>query len=493
MSKLTRTFVFFALLALVTAWDSPQERLNKKWGRCPSEIEIHAQPRFWPTSDEYNEGFEQSLEWIHEKLIECPNLTSLDLAIGISGCVTYGGPHNLPLDPFNDTKYVASLESLELQDYELGGRNLDWVGEPSSSVKRCLEVDDVSECKEYWEDGEDGVYGVYWRHELSAGQTWALYNTGCSLPGSRCHLTNLELWTQAMDFSNLRHLALAGCTGDVELLTTHLVPKLSSLRSLSFSGSKYADMFLALGKNTLHRIALVNNDPYQESESVHFDKFKAYMAHHADSLKSLEWRMHETHGTLGLSQIPLSDLRNLHTLAPNLEELTMDLDRNGTWPMEVLDAIVEGAPASLKNLTLYLELTSDCRHRQDSIIWDSSDDAQEGCMGIDQYRQPILTAETATPLFNHLIRKAHEAGKPALTMAKFRSGYWGRRVDGGGYILDYPWLVDQQINSCNGDVTCTMLRDDGSRYELGGGICSSPRIPNMDRWRKHICGLDNYK
>ncbi|KAK7931770.1 hypothetical protein PG985_002482 [Apiospora marii] len=464
MTKLTSTFVFFALVALATAYTP--DRWWTKPGLCSSEIKTHAQPRTWPTSHGWHD---RTLEWIHEKLITCPSLTSLDLSIGITGCEVYSGPQNLPLDPFNNTKYVAALESLELQDYELDGRILDWATEPPVWYKEPLDADSISE---YEEDGID------WRHFQNIAQSWSSYTTGCSLPESQCHLTNLELWTKAMDFSKLRHLALAGCTGDVELLTTHLAPKLSSLRSLSFSGSKYVDMFLALGKNTLHRIALVNNDPYQESEFVHFDKFKAYMAHHADSLKSLEWRMHETHGTLGLSQIPMSDLRNLHTLAPNLEELTMDLNRNGTWPMEVLDAIVEGAPASLKNLTLYLELTSDCRHQQDVFLWGSSDDAQGECLGIDRYRQPILNAETATPLFNHLIHKAHEAGKPALTTAKFRSGYWGRIVQGGGLILGYPWLEEQQKKNFNGDVTCTMLRDDGSRYELGGGICSSPRDPS---------------
>lgn len=226
-----------------------------------------------------------------------------------------------------------------------------------------------------------------------------------------------------------------------------------------------------IGKNTLDRIALVNIDHYQKSELVHFEKFKAYMAHHADSLTCLEFRTHETLGLSPRPQIPVSDLRNMHTLAPNLEKLAMDLDRNGTWPMEVLDAIVEGAPASLKNLTLYLELTSDCKHQQGEIFSYPLSGEDQACSGIDWYRQPILNAETATPLFHRLISKAHEAGKPPLTTVKFRSGYWGRIVEGSGLRLAWPWLKDRQMYNYNGDITCTI--------ELGGGIRSSPRDPSQ--------------
>ncbi|KAK8130837.1 hypothetical protein PG984_007275 [Apiospora sp. TS-2023a] len=479
MAKLSRTFLFFSFLALVTAY-FPEWLGDLEL--CPSEIRTHAQPRAWPISDYENTGFDQSLEWIHEKLITCPNLTSLDLSVGITGCGVYSGPHTLPLDPFNSTKYAAALESLELNEYELGGRDHhDWVRQPSWYQLRSL-LTRSPELLELWyeEDPRLGNLSQYWRqwaYWWDSVRPWAWSAIRCSLPGSLCHLTNLELWTKAMDFSKLRHLALAGCTGDVKLLTTHLVPKLSSLTSLSLSGTKYADMFLTLGKNTLDRISLINSDQNQESELVHFDKFKAYMAHHMDSLTSLEFRTHETLGLSPRPQIPMSDLRNLHALAPNLEELTMDLHRNGTWPMEVLDAIVEGAPASLKNLTLYLELTSDCRHQQGEVFGYQLNNAPQ-CLGINRYRQPILNAESATLLFNHLVSKAHEAGKPALMTARFRTGYWGRIVEGAGLRLAYPWIQDQQINHRNGDVTCTMLRDDGSRYELGGGICSSPRDPS---------------
>ncbi|KAK7992071.1 hypothetical protein PG988_000865 [Apiospora saccharicola] len=331
-------------------------------------------------------GFDQSLEWIHKKLITCDNFTSLDLSIGIVGCEVYSGPHNLPLDPFNSTKYAAALESLELNEYQLGGRD------------------------------HHGWYWREWANWWDSIRPWAWSTIRCSLPGSSCHLTNLELWTKAMDFSKLMHLALAGCTDHVKLLTTHLAPKLSSLTSLSPSGTKYPDMFLAVGKNTLDRMALINSDQNQESELVHFDKFKAYMAHHMDSLTSLEFRTHEALGLSPRPQIPISDLRNLNTLAPSLEELTMDLHRNGTWPMEVLDVIVEGASTSLKSLTFYLELTSDCRHQQGEVSGYQLNNAPQ-CFGINRYRQPILNAESAMLLFNHLISKAHEAGKPTMTTA----------------------------------------------------------------------------
>ncbi|KAK8098527.1 uncharacterized protein PG998_014013 [Apiospora kogelbergensis] len=232
----------------------------------------------------------------------------------------------------------------------------------------------------------------------------------------------------------------------------------------------------SLGQNTLERISFVTHDLLYDipDKVTSFAETRPWILHHSESLRSLEWRVRETLGISPRPMIPLADLRDMHTLAPNLQELSIDLDPNGTWPWEMLDAIVEGAPASLKNLTMYLQLASDCKHHQGEFGHSSVTNGEvppRCCTWIDEYRQPALTVRSATAMFEHLMMKTGEVGKPGLTAVTFRSGYWGPRSE--GMLGGSGWLESQR----NGNIMCTpMLQGGDDRDELRSGPCSGSYI-----------------
>ncbi|KAK8120191.1 hypothetical protein PG999_004311 [Apiospora kogelbergensis] len=476
MAQLARALLFLSVLVFITALEIP----------CHSELKLISKPQqisaidilfpgrsFGGRSDTY-------LDLVHERLGTCPEIRNLDLSIDDRTCSPYDGAYILPLSPFKSTKYAAALESLKLRGYDFADREANWVRPPSWRIWRNLyerihnfsldwyhgeiDIEDVWDFKIIWEMGWKGSLG------------WAWYAARCSLPGAQCHLTSLELWTRAMDFSKLQHLTLAHCHGGTDLLVEHLIPKLTSLRGLALLDNMFTGLFLALGQNTLERISFVTHDLLYDipDKVTSFAETRPWILHHSESLRSLEWRVRETLGISPRPMIPLADLRDMHTLAPNLQELSIDLDPNGTWPWEMLDAIVEGAPASLKNLTMYLQLASDCKHHQGEFGHSSVTNGEvppRCCTGIDEYRQPALTVRSATAMFEHLMMKTGEVGKPGLTAVTFRSGYWGPRSE--GMLGGSGWLESQR----NGNIMCTpMLQGGDDRDELRSGPCSGSYI-----------------
>ncbi|KAK8879978.1 hypothetical protein PGQ11_001272 [Apiospora arundinis] len=499
MAKFARTLIFFAGLALATAQTTP--RWLRESGQCRPELITEAEPRvfaFLIPAMGYGEG--TNLELVHDKLRSCPNIRTLHLTIDSWSCDRGGPVYSLPLDPLGGTKYAAVLESLELRNYNFADRELDYVRRPTWKAWRSM-YRQIPWLVELWYDGDlnHDDYSVvflktYWMELLNSNLLWAWAAVRCSLPGAQCRLSNLELWTKAMDFSKLQHLALYHCTlrsceSEAGLLVEYLVPKLSTLTSLRLTANRSTELFLALGKDRLKQIAISTNDgyynSYKDEQLISFDDARPWIEHHAGSLTSLEWRTHKQEDLSNRPMIPLADLRTMRTLAPNLQELSTDVDHNDdVCPWDTLDAIAEGAPTSLNNLTLHLDLSHDCTPHGTV----SDDDVPPPCWCTSigrQYREPPLTVKSAEAMCNHLVKKADDAGTlPGLTTVVFKSGWWENVSDynlyGGG-----SWLQSKIAQSRNGNVTCTVLRgvsdDDGScrRHKLGSGQCALPSLLSL--------------
>ena len=152
----------------------------------------------------------------------------------------------------------------------------------------------------------------------------------------------------------------------------------------------------------------------------------------------LEVREWESEDTLKprpvLSQ---AQLMKITSRCPELRELSIDIDRNGTWPIESLSAL--STLENLHHLEINLELGID-QHIHESSHYLSHEQRK---IADADYRQPIFHATSGTKLFEGLRqeKKGKELEKMTVTI-----GDWGRtfggglRITGWGEGLEESWV-----------------------------------------------------
>ncbi|UQC87446.1 uncharacterized protein CLUP02_12951 [Colletotrichum lupini] len=244
----------------------------------------------------------ESLAEVHDALIHCPNITSLNLRIGEIGCVGEPDRWSLPLDPAGTSRYLPVLDTLSLEN----------------------------------------------------------------------------------------------------------------LRTLRLERNTTVDFGLSLPPHSLHSLSWL--DAGQDQSII------PILERHGRSLTHLEWRTPESLESKRPA-LPSKVMRDLRNLAPNLQSLTIDLNRNGTWPWEDLRALSLGLPAGLTNLTLYLEIASECRRQQGPYDPVRCEDA---CGPVEQLASPLLTATSALQVARFI---RHYAKSP-LASINFFAGDWTRPWDG---------------------------------------------------------------
>ena len=217
--------------------------------------------------------------------------------------------------------------------------------------------------------------------------------------------TNLQKWQRALDFSRLEQLHLAQ---NDDLFFTTMASNLSSLRSFSLS-LRNSDASIPSS-----RLSFLRDLPPLQSLSIHvLAPYRAYssnttappkrtpfpldliLAHHGPTLRSLSLSQSESSiPDLHAPMLSLSSIAALKSSAPNLQSLTLDLDRDGEWPWDVLRSI-----ATLSNLTelsLNLEIGADL-HAGD-MHGGSYGFNRKGLDGKGPWREPRINGTMAEEL-----------------------------------------------------------------------------------------------
>ncbi|KAF6819243.1 hypothetical protein CPLU01_13092 [Colletotrichum plurivorum] len=350
---------------------------------------------------------------VHDVLSNCSTIRSLKLRL--SGRSYLSDRFSLPFDLSGVSTYPSKLEVLHLEGYHFDDSEWQKVQLPKSPLPYGwwpnAMIDGLDNCLRWYRFGGASKY-FQWR----------------GLPEKQQNKTNLDLWIDAMDFSQIRDLGLQRIQG-VDLVIGRLIPHLTSVKSLTIRGHTAPDFIAALPQHSLEHLSWITDCHCDVSKST-----LDIVGHHAKSLISLERREPE-HSCPQRHVMTAEELGTLGDTVPNLQRLAVDLNRDGSWPMEELGAIAEHFP-KLTVLELYLELNSD-RQRQIELsemlrlpAWapflpDCSDYHHSYKTAL-----PLLTKASATELFRMLHQK--KVGEELMEV-KFFVGDWERLFDGGLY------------------------------------------------------------
>ncbi|KAK3291434.1 uncharacterized protein B0H64DRAFT_409026 [Chaetomium fimeti] len=283
----------------------------------------------------------------------------------------------------------------------------------------------------------------------------------------------MDLWLDAMDFSQVHTLEFNDTRGHQLTLTEHvakkLPPKLSSLKSLTLHNTIAELFILALPVNSLRHLSWQHPKAgcgNREDEDANSSLLERVLQHHGSSLQSFEYRTPE----MDNEAPPVMSVEEVHalvTLAPQLRSLTLDLGRvdNGTnggphWPWGTLKLLAEGLP-ELTDLTIYFELASACHRQERGAHW-MMDFIRCGdeCTGPDRYAQPLLNKTSAADMAQFL--RQQKAGQPFETLT-FRAGEWEPPYEG-------PDRIDRWLDGRRVWVTCRLEDSIAQESDL---VCES--------------------
>ncbi|KAH0436333.1 hypothetical protein CcaCcLH18_04353 [Colletotrichum camelliae] len=352
------------------------------------------------------------MQQVHDFLSNSTTLKSIKLRVTLLGCSNHPDRYNFPFDFPAGSRYSFKLESLQLDGYDFGYREWKIVQPPSKLFPYYPHS---------WAPG--GISDYFWWYMSDSATRYYKWR---DLPDNQKHKTNLDLWIDAMDFSHIRALALRDIRGQC-VVAIRLPPLLKSLRSLTMRGGHYFRAFvLGLPRDSLEHLSWTSGCGCKQNRLV-----LEAVGHHAHSLTRLELREPEN-SYHRREVLTAEELASLGDLAPQLQDLTIDLNRDGTWPIEELESVAAHYPR-LKRLTIYLELASEERRRRESSAWPGSRWSSDEV--VDNMARPLLTETTGMELFE-LLRK-QKVGEELVELKLF-AGDWERSHDGPLYTP--PWL-----------------------------------------------------
>ncbi|RYO88569.1 hypothetical protein DL766_001250 [Monosporascus sp. MC13-8B] len=228
-------------------------------------------------------------------------------------------------------------------------------------------------------------------------------------PADRRHLSNLELWLEAMDWSALEGLELRDGVEDyfVDLAPPHLV------------GLKH----LAVEESWKQ-----NKKQIYNPSAPYFSARLEVLERHCDSLKRIELysRMPSTVNALSKELLDM-----LAERCQRLEHVSVVLDRNGSWPWEHLAALSRNP--DLISADIWFELSSDC-------VRGATKSKPLPCDMGNIYREPPLIAFHAKEMFNFVQEQRKKETLAPLRSMVFYDGDW--RLPWPGPIYDPTWFED---------------------------------------------------
>ncbi|KAI4094907.1 MAG: hypothetical protein LQ344_001952 [Seirophora lacunosa] len=347
---------------------------------------------------------------LYDTLISSSDIHSLSLKISEYGCTV---SENLFAFPFQPGDRFPPLKILRLKGYDFDDTN---------SALRALSERSVSGIRGLRNHLADEYDGWEWFRPERLQLNWE------SIKGS-----NLRMWRDAMDWSQLEELELRDL--DLSTFFKEMSDQVHNLKHLSlqprWSRSEGPEVSLVnstetfvQGQEHLERLSLQGYTSY-------FDALRRMLERHGPSLRALQLREWESTDIINPRAVLSSaQLLEVKRLCPQLERLSIDLNRNGTWPTEIFNALsmFEG----VQHLEMNLELGSDRHVSEDNMGWESR--AQRN-ISAEEFRQPSVNAEAATWLLRTL--KQHKKGAPLQNLT-ITIGDWGKDTGGAGYYF-LPW------------------------------------------------------
>lgn len=371
-------------------------------------------------------GDNNQLSEVYKELLACPETRALHLKIIQGGCIMRDDPENLP---FSEGDRLPPLEELHLNGYDFD--NFRYI------VPR------------RWDDGDS-----LWNRALRyvADYTGLDSKWPASIRQVRFTGENIDSWKQAMDWNHIKDLELVNTN---HASVQRMKGELSALKSLKL-GPSFWDAEENLNV-TNYTTAFLLESPPLTNLSLHgytdLLDWNAILERHGPTLNSFELRQWESEEPLyPRPTLSLPQLRHVSEACPQLKELSIDINRNGTWPHEILDSLATFE--SVTTLQLWFELGMD-QHQ----LYDKWEDGQSDHVG--GFRQPLVSSSSALGLFNRLrgLKKGME-----LQRVRFNVGDVGRDY---GHMLRIPsWGEDlAEWYDCN------VLDSDGQRKIEGAAWC----------------------
>ena len=426
---------------------------------CPTAIR-QTIPAYYSWS--YGELVERpafsSMADIHAALLRCPDIATLQVRATFVGCDGSPDRFNFPFDPRGSNRYPSAPQVLSLEGYD---------------------ADEIqySPCEDR--------FAPSWRERLTLWtqprRAWQCLDY-VPLPEAQRNKTNLDLWLDAMDFSQIHTLQLNHTSGRytlTEQVVQKLPSRLTSLKSLTVCDTVGEQFILALPKSSLRHLSWQNpgDDDKNTALPDSLPPLEPVLRHQGSLLLSLDYHTDE-YDSLARPTLSVEELGQLVTLAPALQSLALDLNRqpDGTesggqhWPWESLRVLAQGL-AELTDLTIYFDLASEC-HREESRTnpWGMYKPGEaRNCT--EHHAQPRLNQTSAAEMARFLWQ--HRASQ-RLRRVSFRAGDWTRPWDGpltGGdrwlegrresvdCRMDHPTTAGEGGEAPSGDIVCDAHRD----------------------------------
>lgn len=347
-----------------------------------------------------------TMENLHYALLNCPNITALDLHVTMEGCSEWPSRYTFPFNPLGGDTY-PNLTTLRLRGYAFRPRR--WPNREDWYLPRWGRG---------WQVAKDGK-------KFLSNRNWLMWLRWRMSPARQRNKSNLQLWMDAMDWSGIEELALDDVTDEI---VEKLSDRLTALTSLEVANISLIEK---LPKNLLKNLTWV-------AESSETD-LPMILARHGESLESLEFRCDE--GSCSTFDRDFK-IPPAPKALQNLRHLSINVPRNETaLPLDFV-ANVASIP-SLRTADLWLKLQSACREQyMDTYTREHWRRIDEGiCQGEEQYRKPYITDTTALQMFEHMIDKNKSVGG-RLSNVTFWVGDWAPRRDGPAY--EPGWFDGQQ-------------------------------------------------
>ena len=384
---------------------------------CPTAIRQTIPAYTWTDGERVERPAFSSMAGIHAALLRCPDIATLQVRTTLMGCSDWPDRFNFPFDFRGGDHYRSAPQVLSLEGYD---------------------ADEIesSPCEDR--------FAPFWRERIAfwtqPRRAWQCRDY-VPLPEAQRNKTNLDLWLDAMDFSQIHTLQLNHTDGRytlTEQVVQKLPSRLTSLKSLAVCNGIGEQFILALPRSSLTHLSWQNpsrgrNGDWDAALPKPLPPLEPVLRHQGSLLLSFDYHTDESE-SLARQTLNVKEVGQLVTLAPGLQSLTLDLNRQPdgigsggqSWPWESLRVLAQGLP-ELTDMTIYFDMASEC-HREESRAnpWGLyRPDEISNCT--EHHAQPRLNRASAAEMARFLWQ--HQAGQ-RLSRVSFRAGDWTRSWDG---------------------------------------------------------------
>lgn len=289
--------------------------------------------------------------------------------------------------------------------------------------------------------------GVQWVRKFMSLVRLERSELGLIKPAMKTHL---DLWMDAMDWGQVEELMIDDITDEI---IKKLPGKLRSLKKLETTNRTFVD---ALEKNTLTHLTWVGKSEASDFPSI--------LARQGQSLQHLEFRRPEQSTGPFLADFDIGLLPNV---TRNLTHISINVPRNGTWPLDTL-SVIASLP-KLRSVDIFMNIQSPCAQQRPNRDLIARSEWREKwmdyCLGEDQFQQPFVNKTGAEMMLMHMKEQREERGLQEMANVTFYVGDWTRGWDGPLYFPD--WLEGKAAKVvCKAEGT---VKDDWCVVERGEG------------------------